>query len=57
VAVGSLLVDLVDSAKNQLVWRGEAKGANPSSGSLRRAKVRLALDRIFAGFPPKPESR
>jgi len=53
VPVGSLVVDLVDPSKNQLVWRGEARGTIPSSGALRRDKVRFALDRIFADFPPR----
>jgi hypothetical protein len=55
--VGTLAVDLVDPAKNQLVWRGEATGTVPSTGALRREKLQIALDRIFADFPPKPVSK
>jgi hypothetical protein len=54
IPVGTLVVDLVDPARNQLVWRGVATGTVPSTGALRREKVRVALDRLFADFPPKP---
>jgi Domain of unknown function (DUF4136) len=57
VPVGTLVVDLVDPAKNQLVWRGEASGTVPPTGGLKRDKVRIALDRMFADFPPKPAAK
>jgi Domain of unknown function (DUF4136) len=57
VPVGTLVVDLVDPAKNQLVWRGQATGTVPSTGALRKEKLRIALDRIFADFPPKPAAK
>jgi Domain of unknown function (DUF4136) len=53
VPVGTLAVDLVDRAKNQLVWRGQASGTVPPTGGLQKGKVQLALDRMFADFPPK----
>ncbi|HYB53794.1 MAG TPA: DUF4136 domain-containing protein [Thermoanaerobaculia bacterium] len=53
MAVGTLAIDLVDRAKHQVVWRGEATGTVPSTGAVRREKVQIALDRIFAEYPPK----
>jgi Domain of unknown function (DUF4136) len=55
--VGTLAVDLIDPASNQLVWRGEAAGTVPPTGGLQKDKIELALDRIFADFPPKPASK
>ncbi|MGH9388883.1 MAG: DUF4136 domain-containing protein [Vicinamibacteria bacterium] len=61
IPAGTLVVDLVDPGKvkpgrEQLVWRGMAKGIIPPSGGLKRDKVGLALDRLFADFPPKKAS-
>ena len=56
MAVGTLAVDLIDRARKQIVWRGEATGTVPSSGALRREKIEVALDRIFADYPPKKSS-
>ena len=55
--VGTLAVDLIDPAKNQLVWRGEAAGTVPPGGGLQKDKINFALDRLFADFPPKPASK
>jgi hypothetical protein len=57
VPAGTLVVDLVDPARNQLVWRGLAKGTVPSIGALQKGKVEIALDRMFAEFPPKAPVR
>lgn len=53
---GTVVVDLVERARNQLVWRGEAQGTIPSTGSMREEKARLALDRLLAEYPPKPKT-
>ena len=55
--VGTLVVDLVETAKNQLVWRGTASGTVPPTGGLQKTKVQIALDRIFADYPPKPPAK
>ncbi|HEY7112046.1 MAG TPA: DUF4136 domain-containing protein [Thermoanaerobaculia bacterium] len=57
VPAGTLVVDLVDPARNQLVWRGVAKGTVPLVGALKKGKVEVALDKMFADFPPKPPAR
>jgi hypothetical protein len=54
VPAGTLVVDLVDPARNQLVWRGQANGTVPTIGALKKGKVLTALDRLFDDFPPKP---
>ena len=57
VPAGTLVVDLVDPARNQLVWRGLARGTVPLVGALKKGKVEVALDKMFADFPPKSPSR
>jgi hypothetical protein len=55
--IGALVVNITDPATNQLVWRGVAQGTVPPSGALARDKAEIALDRLFAAFPPKPGSK
>ena len=55
--IGALVIDITDPVSNQLVWRAVAKGTVPKSGLLRRTKVQVALDRLFADFPPKTPSK
>ncbi len=52
---GTLILDVVDAASNQLVWRGDAKadlGNNPSSGKEQK-KIDEAVKKILSSFPPK----
>jgi hypothetical protein len=55
IPVGVLLVDLYDSAKKQLIWRGDASGAidlkkDPDKNykTLRKAMIKL-----FKTYPPQ----
>jgi len=57
VPAGTLVVDLVDPARNQLVWRGVAQGTVPLVGALKKSKVEVALDRMFSDFPPKSPAK
>jgi hypothetical protein len=55
IPVGTLVVDLVDGKKKDLVWRGTAsdtlkENATPEE---REKKVREVAADLFAGFPPK----
>lgn len=54
VRTGLLVVDIVDPATNELVWRGVAE--SPALGRLegpdeRRTQVREAVDEMFAELP------
>lgn len=55
--IGALVVNMTDPKTNQLVWRGVADGTVPPSGAITRSKVSIALDRLFADFPPKPGTK
>ncbi len=52
---GALIIDIVDGAENQLVWRGAA-AANIEPGSAdvreRNRRIKDAVAQILKGFPP-----
>ena len=56
VPVGALIVDLVDAKEKKLVWQGIASDSlDPdASPELKDLRVKEAVKKIFAGFPPKP---
>ncbi len=53
--LGSLIVDLVDIARDEVVWRGsaEAKIFEDDTSAGDGSRVDAAVNRMFAGFPPK----
>ncbi|HXV60957.1 MAG TPA: DUF4136 domain-containing protein [Vicinamibacteria bacterium] len=51
-AAGTLVIDLVDAAENQLVWQASATAALTNDMKKNRDKVREALSKMFADFPP-----
>lgn len=50
----TLIIDLVDSKKDQLIWRGSASKTLSDSGSPEKVEQRLkgAVELIMAAFPP-----
>ena len=53
---GTLIIDIVDAASNELVWRGTAQGeikAN-ATGEQRSERVRSVVQQILEDFPPQP---
>ena len=57
IPVGTIIVDLVDAKKKELVWRGVASdtlNTDPSrSNEDREKKLRSVAAEMFAGYPPK----
>jgi len=53
--VGTLLLDVVDGAKNELVWRGSAQARiDPDRSPQERTKlIRDAVHQMLERFPPK----
>jgi hypothetical protein len=51
---GTLVIDFVDMAKQELVWRGVGTGALSDSPSVeeRTANINNAVTQILAQFPP-----
>jgi hypothetical protein len=54
---GTLVIDFVDMAKQELVWRGVGTGALSDSPSVeeRTANINNAVTQILAQFPPTKE--
>jgi hypothetical protein len=51
---GTLIVDVVDSRSNELVWRGSAQAEVGQAGSPedRQARINEACNKLLASFPP-----
>jgi hypothetical protein len=52
---GTLFIDMIDAAKNQLVWQGRGtKTIEPDASQDRREKnINYAVKQIFMKYPPK----
>ena len=55
INVGTLVVDLVDAEKQELVWRGMASDTVASKPKKSEKKIRKAVSRMFKDYPPKPK--
>jgi hypothetical protein len=55
IPVGTLVIDMVDAKKNQMVWRGMGtKELDPQAKAEKRDKnVNQAVEKIFKQYPPK----
>lgn len=54
---GSLVIDVVDPETQKLIWRGSAQAEVDRSASREKREKRIskAVQKILAGFPPKPK--
>jgi hypothetical protein len=54
IPVGTLVVDLVDGKKKDMIWRGTATDTLDTSASpeTREKKLREVAAQLFAGYPP-----
>ena len=55
VTQGTLIIDIVDGAKKELVWRGTAENAHKSETSQEKLNETLdkAITKILEKYPPK----
>jgi hypothetical protein len=55
IPVGTLVVDLVDTGRKELVWRGTASRVvdRDETPQERTGYVQEAVDKLFEGFPPR----
>ena len=51
--VGTLVVDLFDTATKQVIWRGWATDTLPDSPQKETKKLDKDIEKLFKGFPPK----
>jgi hypothetical protein len=54
IPVGTLVVDLVDATKHELVWRGVASDTIANKPKKNEKRVRKAVSKMFNRFPPQP---
>jgi hypothetical protein len=54
LTTGTLVIDVFDAGKKELVWRGVAEGEvkEIQDPEKRRARINEAVEKILAGFPP-----
>ncbi len=52
---GTLIIDIVDGASNELVWRGSAQGEVKADvePAKRQQRITEAVRKIFESFPPQ----
>jgi Domain of unknown function (DUF4136) len=53
IPIGTLVIDLVDPATKEMVWRGTASDQVSGSGE-DQGKINEAMQKLFANFPPTP---
>jgi len=56
IPIGTLVIDLVDPATKEMVWRGTASDQVSGKGE-DSGKVDEAMQKLFANFPPAPGSK
>lgn len=54
--VGTLVLDMFDSASKRAIWRGTASQTVPSTPEKVNAAIPVAVEKILAGFPPGTQS-
>jgi len=52
IPVGTILVDLVDSGTNKLVWRGSGQDIVSTKPEKNEAKINKIIPKMFKNFPP-----
>lgn len=52
VPVGTLIIDMYDTASEHLIWRGVARGTLSGKPEKDTAKLQKAVNKMFAHFPP-----
>ena len=58
IVVGTMVIDMADAKKNQLVWRGiGVKEVNTTANPEKRDKsINEAVKKMFKNYPPKKKS-
>ncbi len=52
IKVGTLMLDLVDTASNKLVWRGIATDSIPKKSEKLEKRIYKAVDKLLRHYPP-----
>jgi len=54
---GTLVVDIWDAKKNQLVWRGIASDTISDKPEKNEQKIKKALEKMFKKYPPQVKDK
>jgi hypothetical protein len=54
VTTGTLIVDLVETSSNKMVWRGTGSDTVTGDPQDSERKINEVVKRMFGNFPPKP---
>lgn len=55
IPVGTLVVDVYETANHHLVWRGLAHDTLSTNPDKNAKKLQTAIDKMFSKFPKQPE--
>jgi hypothetical protein len=53
VTIGTVIVDMVDTKANKMLWRGNATDTVSGDPKENEAKIQEAVHKMFEKFPPK----
>ena len=53
IPIGSLMIDLVDGERDELVWRGTTRATPKKSPEKSEKQIRKRVDKLFRDFPPQ----
>jgi hypothetical protein len=56
IPIGTLIVDLVDPATKEMVWRGQAQDQVKANGESAET-INEAMQKLFQNFPPTPGAK
>jgi hypothetical protein len=54
VTIGTVIVDMVDTKSNKMLWRGSATDTVSSDPKENEGKIQEGVHKMFEKFPPKP---
>ncbi|MFA7471205.1 MAG: DUF4136 domain-containing protein, partial [Weeksellaceae bacterium] len=49
---GTIIIDIIDNARNILIWQGAGSGLNVSDLDNKAEEIPQAIEEIMAKFPP-----
>lgn len=52
---GTVIIDIIDREKKELIWQGRASGAAKNENSLTEENVQKLIRKIFATYPLAPQ--
>ena len=54
---GRLVVDILDAARKELIWRGTATATISEDTAKNRPKIQKAVEKMFRHYPPRVSER